>query len=88
MIAACAIVYLGMRKRARNMAYGIEDEPISFFVVRNAIVAGALLFVIYKLSTFRGLPNVLVTMGLLTIVYAFLTEQTTIGRRVYALGGM
>lgn len=86
-IAACAIVYLGMRKRARNMAYGIEDEPVSFFVVRNAIVAGALLFVIYKLSTFRGLPNVLVTMGLLTIVYAFITEQTTIGRRVYALGG-
>jgi putative multiple sugar transport system permease protein len=86
-IAACAIVYLGMRKRARNMAYGIEDEPLSFFVVRNAIVAGALLFVIYKLSTFRGLPNVLVTMGLLTIVYAFITEQTTIGRRVYALGG-
>ncbi len=86
-IAACAIVYLGMRKRARNTAYGIEDEPLSFFVVRNAIVAGALLFVIYKLSTFRGLPNVLVTMGLLTIVYAFLTEQTTIGRRVYALGG-
>ncbi len=86
-IAACAIVYLGMRKRARNMAYGIEDEPFSFFVVRNAIVAGALLFVIYKLSTFRGLPNVLVTMGLLTIVYAFVTEQTTIGRRVYALGG-
>lgn len=86
-IAACAIVYLGMRKRARNTAYGIEDEPLSFFVVRNVIVAGALLFVIYKLSTFRGLPNVLVTMGLLTIVYAFLTEQTTIGRRVYALGG-
>jgi putative multiple sugar transport system permease protein len=60
---------------------------MSFFIARNVIVAGALLFVVYKLSTFRGLPNVLITMGLLTIVYAFLTEQTTIGRRVYALGG-
>ncbi len=87
LIAAMAIVYLGMRKRARNKAYGIEDEPFAFFVARNAIVAGALLFVIYKLSTFRGLPNVLITMGVLTIVYAFITEQTTIGRRIYALGG-
>ena len=86
-IAAMAIVWLGMRKRARNKAYGIEDEPFGFFLARNVIVAGALLFVIYKLSTFRGLPNVLITMGLLTIVYAFITEQTTIGRRVYALGG-
>ncbi|WP_380058273.1 multiple monosaccharide ABC transporter permease [Falsihalocynthiibacter sp. SS001] len=86
-IAVMSILWLGLRKRARNTAYGIEDEPMSFFVVRNLIVAGALLFVVYKLSTFRGLPNVLITMGILTIIYAFLTEQTTLGRRVYALGG-
>ena len=85
--AAGAIVWMGLRKRARNKAYMIEDEPLGFFVARNVIVAGALLFVIYKLSTFRGLPNVLITMGVLTIIYAFLTEQTTIGRRIYALGG-
>jgi putative multiple sugar transport system permease protein len=86
-ISAMSILWLGLRKRARNTSYGIEDEPMSFFIARNVIVTGALLFVVYKLSTFRGLPNVLITMGLLTIVYAFLTEQTTIGRRVYALGG-
>ena len=87
LIAVMAIIWMGLRKRARNKAYGIEDEPTAFFVIRNAIVAGALLFVVYKLSMFRGLPNVLITMGVLTIVYAFLTEQTTIGRRIYALGG-
>lgn len=86
-IAILAIFWSGMRERARNRSYGIEDEPTAFFVVRNVIVAGALFFVIYKLSTFRGLPNVLITMGLLTVVYAFLTEQTTLGRRIYALGG-
>jgi ABC-type xylose transport system permease subunit len=56
-----------MRARAQNKAYGIEDEPTAFFVIRNAIVAGAILFLIFKLSTFRGLPNVLITMGVLTI---------------------
>ncbi|MDU8941822.1 multiple monosaccharide ABC transporter permease [Ovoidimarina sediminis] len=86
-VAVAVIVWNGLRARARNRAYGIEDEPTAFFVVRNAIVGCAILFLIYKLSTFRGLPNVLVTMGILTIAYAFLTEKTTIGRRVYALGG-
>jgi len=86
-LAALCIVYLGLRKRRRNNAYGIVDEPPAMFIARNTIVAGALLFVSYKLSTFRGLPNVLVTMGVLTIVYAFVTEHTTIGRRIYALGG-
>lgn len=85
--AAAIIIWLNMRKRLQNMAYGIEDEPWSFFVVRNLIVAGALLFVVYKLSTFRGLPNVLITMGVLTIIYAFVTERTTLGRRIYAVGG-
>lgn len=86
-IAALAIIWMGLRKRAQNRAYGMEDEPFAFFVIRNLLVAGALLFVAYKLSTFRGLPNVLITMSVLTVIYAFVTEQTTIGRRIYALGG-
>ncbi len=76
-----------MRQRAQNKAYGIEDEPTSFFIARNVIIAAALVFVMFKLSLFRGLPNVLITMGVLTIIYAFITETTTVGRRIYALGG-
>lgn len=86
-VAASLVVWMGIRSRAHNRRYGIETEPLGFFWVRNAIVAGALLFVSYKLATFRGLPNVLVSMVLLTVVYAFLTENTTLGRRIYALGG-
>ncbi|MGR3579840.1 MAG: ABC transporter permease subunit, partial [Sagittula sp.] len=85
--AAAFVVWSGMRKRARNKAYGVEDEPRSFFVARTVIISAALVFIMYKLSTFRGLPNVLITMGVLTIIYAFLTERTVIGRRIYALGG-
>lgn len=86
-IAAAVVVWLGMRGRAQNKAYGIEGEPTSFFIARNVIVAGALIFVAFKLSSFRGLPNVLITMTVLTVIYAFLTEKTTIGRRMYAVGG-
>lgn len=86
-IAVFLIVWLGMRDRAHNKQYSIEGEIFPLFVARNVIVGGALFFVAYKLSTFRGLPNVLVSMVVLTIVYAFLTENTTLGRRIYALGG-
>ncbi|TYC67312.1 sugar ABC transporter permease [Stappia sp. BW2] len=85
--AAALVVWIGLRQRAQNKAYGIEDEPTSFFVARNVIIASALIFVMFKLSLFRGLPNVLITMGILTIIYAFITETTTVGRRIYALGG-
>ena len=85
--AASLIFWLGLRGRARNRQYDAVEEPMAFFIVRNAIVMGALMFVAYKISTFRGLPNVLISMTVLTIVYAFITENTVIGRRIYALGG-
>ncbi len=87
LIAAAAIVYMGLKKRARDTAYGIVSEPKAFFWGRTIIVAGAIIFLMFKLSTFRGLPNVVVTMGILILIYAFITERTVIGRRVYALGG-
>lgn len=86
-IAALLIVWLGLKARARDRRYGIEGEPLPFFVVRTGIIVGALLFIFYKLAEFRGLPNVLISMAVLTVIYAFITENTTLGRRIYALGG-
>jgi putative multiple sugar transport system permease protein len=86
-LAACAIVWSAWRARQRNSAFGIAQEPMNFFVIRNVIVAGALIFVAYKLATFRGLPNVVIVMSVLIVLYAFFTESTTSGRRIYAIGG-
>ncbi len=86
-IAVLTILYLGLKKRARNRTYGVEDEPVAFFAARHVTVAAAILILVYSLSTFRGLPNVLITMGILTVFYAFITERTVLGRRIYALGG-
>ena len=86
-VTVLILVWLGLRNRARNTRYGIEDEPYGLFVARNAIVAAALLFVTWKLAWFRGLPNVMLSMVVLTVVYVFITERTTLGRRVYAVGG-
>lgn len=87
LIAAISVVLMGLKKRSRDAEYGIVSEPLSLFWARNLIVAGALVFLMFKLATFRGVPNVLVTMAILIGIYAFITERTVIGRRVYALGG-
>lgn len=86
-LAATAIIYLAARARARAIKYGIQDEPFAFFIVKNGLVAVALIYLSYLLSTYRGLPNVLITMAVLIAIYTFITNSTTIGRRIYALGG-
>ncbi len=87
LIAAVVVIWTGWQKRQRDASFGITPEPTTVFWIRNAIVAGALIFVGYKLAIFRGLPNVLMVLAVLTVIYAFFTEQTTSGRRIYALGG-
>lgn len=86
-LAAIAILWMGLRARARDQQFGITPEPMVVFAIRNFIVVAALMFVGYKLATFRGLPNVVVVLSVLTVLYAFFTETTTTGRRIYALGG-
>lgn len=85
--AAGAIVWTAWRTRSRQAKRGAAEEPMGFFIAKNALIAGAIVYLAYLLSTYRGLPNVLVTMALLAAVYTFITDRTTVGRRIYALGG-
>jgi len=86
-MAALILIWLGLRARQRDAEFGIEPEPTGLFWARNLIVSAVLIFVGYKLASFRGLPNVVVVLTMLTVLYAFFTENTTAGRRIYALGG-
>ncbi len=86
-VAALILIWLGLHARKRDAEFGIEPEPTGLFWARNLIVSAVLIFVGYKLASFRGLPNVVVVLTLLTVLYAFFTENTTPGRRIYALGG-
>ena len=89
-VVGAAIVlqfWLGYRARVRDAEFGIAPEPVALFLGRTMIVAAGTGFVGYQLAWFRGLPDVLVVLVVLTTLYAFFTENTTTGRRIYALGG-
>ena len=82
---ALLIVALGLRGRFSGQ--GDQDEPFAIFLLRQLVVAGALVYLSWLMANFRGLPNVLIVMALLIAIYTFITNKTTIGRRVYAIGG-
>jgi putative multiple sugar transport system permease protein len=65
----------------------METEPFFLFIGKNAIFAVLILFFSYQLASYRGLPEVLIIMGVLILIYAFVTTRMTVGRRIYALGG-
>jgi putative multiple sugar transport system permease protein len=84
---ALGLVYVGVKTRARRASHGVEVEPTVFFVLKNAILFGAVIYFTYLVASHRGLPNVLVIMIALIALYGFVTSRTTIGRQIYAVGG-
>ena len=86
-LAAAALVFFKLRGRAKLAAHGMEQEPYAFFLVKNVFFAAVILFFSWLLASYKGLPNVLVVMAVLIVAYDFVTNRTTVGRRIYALGG-
>jgi putative multiple sugar transport system permease protein len=86
-IAVAVLFWVGFRARARDAEFGLSPEPMALFLGRTLIVAAGTAFVGYQLAWFRGLPDVMVVLVVLTMLYAFFTENTTTGRRIYAVGG-
>jgi len=86
-VIPAVLFYMAWRRRKLNESHGLEVEPFNFFLLQNGIIAAAILFLGYMLSSYKGLPNVLVVMLILIALYTFVTTRTTIGRRVYAMGG-
>lgn len=82
-----ALVVLNVRNRARREQHGIETEPLGLFAAKNAVLLGAVCALTFLIVSHRGLPNVLVIMLALIAVYAFVTNRTTVGRQIYAVGG-
>ena len=84
---AALLIFTSARRWRRARATTMETEPLALFVAKNAVFAVLIVGFCYLLASYRGLPNVLIIMGALILLYMFVTQRMTIGRRIYALGG-
>lgn len=86
-IVSILLIVSDMRTRNNQKKYGFEVTPISFFIVKQVLITAAVLGFCYLMASYKGIPNLLVIMFPLVSIYSFITTQTVIGRRIYALGG-
>jgi putative multiple sugar transport system permease protein len=86
-IVAAVLFASKLRERAHHVRHAMEEEPAAFFLAKNIAFAAVIVWFCWMLASYKGLPNVLIVMFALMLVYDFVTRRTTIGRRIYALGG-
>jgi putative multiple sugar transport system permease protein len=86
-ILSILLIWLDLRTRKNQQKYGFEVTPTYFFVIKNIAITAAVMGFSYLMASYKGIPNVLVILFPFVTIYAFITNQTVIGRRIYAMGG-
>jgi putative multiple sugar transport system permease protein len=86
-LVAGAMLYTSVRTRVNRQKHGFQSGPLWIFVLEHVVISGLFLLLVYLLASYKGIPNVLLVMGILIALFTFVTMRTTIGRRIYALGG-
>ncbi|MBM7845867.1 multiple monosaccharide ABC transporter permease [Herpetosiphon giganteus] len=84
---AAIIVYLDIVGRKNSRAFNFPVLSTPLFIVKNTAVVAIIMAFCYILASYKGLPNVLLVLIPLIVLYIFVTKKTVIGRRIYALGG-
>ncbi|MDR7267378.1 putative multiple sugar transport system permease protein [Pelomonas saccharophila] len=84
-VALLALRELLARRKAASL--GAAAEPLPLFLLRLLAQSAALAALVWLMASYKGLPNVLLLMVVLIAVFVFITRRTTLGRRIYALGG-
>jgi len=86
-LISLAFVAVEVRKRAASKKYGVDTLPIPFFVGKLALVVAAISLFGYWFGASNGIPNIMVLLGLLILLYSYMANRTITGRHLYATGG-
>ena len=89
-VAALAIIYREVRLRRRQTEMGAEKAPLWVSVVKTVVLIVVVAGATYLFATGRAgtsIPNVGIIVILLVLGYSFLTNNTILGRHIYAVGG-
>ena len=84
-----SVVYILLELQRRNVQLKYEFEVTSkkFMIGKMIAIVAVINLFMFVLASYKGIPNVLILLFALIVIYTFVTDKTIAGRRIYALGG-
>jgi D-xylose transport system permease protein len=87
--AVVVVTYAGIQIRsaiARRMR-GLAGKPPAVIAFQTLAIAAATFAAVWYLNQDRGVPQVILILGVLLAFWSFVASRTRFGRHVYAVGG-
>jgi putative multiple sugar transport system permease protein len=75
---------VGRRNKIRN---SFEVSPPAIFIGKLVLVCALIMGLAQRFSTYRGIPVVVLVLGITILVFHFMMMNTVLGRYIYAVGG-
>lgn len=80
-------IMIELINRRAQIKYSFEVIPKGFLIAKIVAICAAINLFTLALAAYKGVPNVLILLFALIIIYSFITSKTVIGRHIYAVGG-
>ncbi len=87
LVLSIIYVFTQIKNRRTEMKYNVDVSSTGMFVLKLVGLVAILNIFTYVLATYEGIPNILIILGVLILLYTFVTNKTKAGRHVYAIGG-
>ena len=82
-----AYIFFSIKGRINKRKYNFEVTSLPLFILQILLISSVIMVFFYWLARYKGMPTVLVLIGILIIAYTFVTQNTVFGRYIYAMGG-
>lgn len=86
-LAIVVMLILQLNGRRTKQKYGNLDESMGSMIIRWVIMSVIILAAVFILNDFRGIPIPVLLMVIVVLIFTFISQKTTFGRSVYAIGG-
>lgn len=73
--------------RSTKLRKGYEVEKLGVTISKSIVICAIVIATSYILANYKGIPTILVLLGIVVLIYAYFTSKTVPGRHLYALGG-
>ncbi|EOS54608.1 MULTISPECIES: multiple monosaccharide ABC transporter permease [Paenibacillus] len=87
LVLSLLLIWQEWKERRTQLKYQFEVAPIWVFVTKLVLLVAIINIFTFVLATYNGLPNILIILFFLIVIYSFVMNRMVAGRHIYALGG-
>lgn len=81
------LVWFTLQQRRRKIRNGFTVLAFRFDIYKVVALSALVMFVFTRFAAYRGIPTVVLVLFLVTALFVFITNNTVLGRYIYAVGG-